>query len=175
MQAQRSRRFERIARVEKAAAAADEGARRALCGAKWLTSSFRRRSLLDCPSFSTNMAAFNLHGSSYTPINAAIDTSSEWTSLRGAPHSALPNAAGGGFAASPFALPAKRAARRRAFSRVSLSSPIKSVLLPCFSQTFLSRRFAERRYISDIAKAAKLAKIGALRGFQSPRILSHSN
>jgi len=47
MQARRSRKFFGIAKVEKAAAVADEGARRALCGAKRLTSSFRRRALLE--------------------------------------------------------------------------------------------------------------------------------
>jgi len=48
-------------------------------------------------------------------LNAAIRTSSYFTRLRGAPHTALPYAAGRRQCAAFIVLPASRAARRRAW------------------------------------------------------------
>ena len=113
----------------KAAAVADEGARRALCGAKRLTSPFRRGALLgklffrensrqvskklhrtalsryNTASFvafgnSLHVRGFQLALPSPTFLNAAFPTNSSLP--RGAPHTASPYAAGGGYRRRPM-------------------------------------------------------------------------
>ena len=77
---------------------------------------------------------------------------------RGEPYSALPNTAGGGEAAALCALPAKRAARRRAVIPFWLSVPIYALPI---SRLWYSRRFAGKTEIADIEKAAAHAERGA--------------
>ncbi len=77
---------------------------------------------------------------------------------RGEPYSALPNTAGGGEAAALCALPAKRAARRRAVISFWLSVPIYALPI---SRLWYSRRFAGKTEIADIEKAAAHAERGA--------------
>ncbi len=83
---------------------------------------------------------------SLAPQNAAAHTSSALAHLRGAPHSASPNAAGGGEAAASFVLPAKRAARRRAvlcdIPTVPISVPtnLHRFGLVAFCRTFMYKR-----------------------------------
>ena len=92
--------------IEKATAHAEEGTRR-------LTRQAPSRGVRPA---TTPHGGF-LHAlPSHAPRNAAAHTSSALAHLRGAPHSASPNAAGGGEAAASFVLPASRAARRRALT-----------------------------------------------------------
>ena len=93
--------------MEKAAANAEEGARRR-------TPSFlTRRSLLICCSLS-HAAAFNSPAILPPPRQTPPSARAALSHLRGAPHSAKPNEAGGGEAAAPCRPAPVRAGRRAA-------------------------------------------------------------
>ena len=83
---------------------------------------------------------------SLTPQNAAAHTSSALAHLRGAPHLASPMRQAAAFAAASFALPAKRAARRRAVLRDIPTAPINVPAnlhrfgLVAFCRTFMYKR-----------------------------------
>ncbi len=103
--------------MEKAAANAEEGARRRT------PSSLTRRSLLICCSLS-HAAAFNSPAILSPPRQTPLSARAALSHLRGAPHSALPNEAGGGEAAAPC--PRKGGAARRAAASVKQSAPINT-------------------------------------------------
>ena len=110
-----------------------------------------------CSAF-LHTAAFNSPAIYPAPTNAAVRTSSVLAHPRGEPYSALPNTAGGGEAAALCALPAKRAARRRAVIPFWLSVPIYALPI---SRLWYSRRFAKKRESTGIEKAAAHAERGA--------------
>ena len=110
-----------------------------------------------CSAF-LHTAAFNSPAIYPTPTNAAVRASCVLAHPRGEPYSALPNTAGGGEAAALCALPASRAARRRAVIPFWLSVPIYALPI---SRLWYSRRFAGKTEIADIEKAAAHAERGA--------------